>query len=102
VQKWKPRFCYTPAIYNYFVTLTTDKEKEELCAICMESLGTSVTDDEVALTKPLLGKGDGVTVMQTPCNHRFHETCLKAWVKSKLMCPFDRTDLPPLNNEDIE
>jgi len=101
VQKWYPRFCYTPAVYNYYVEINTEKEKDELCAICMESLGTTVTESE-SLTKPLLGKSDSVTVMQTPCNHRFHETCLKAWTSSKLLCPFDRTDLPPLNNEDIE
>jgi len=65
----------------------------------MEQLGITITSP--GITKPLLPKGD-VIVMKTPCNHLFHEECLKAWMKSKLECPFDRSLLPPLNNEDID
>ena len=62
-------------------------------------MATTTTDTDI--TKPLIQKGD-VIVMKTPCNHVFHEECLKAWMRSKLECPFDRSPLPPLNNEDFE
>lgn len=35
-------------------------------------------------------------LMKTPCNHYFHEKCLKEWMDLKLDCPFCRATLPPL------
>ena len=37
-----------------------------------------------------------VTVMNTPCNHKFHEECLTQWMEVKLECPTCRAALPPL------
>ncbi len=43
-----------------------------------------------------------VMVAKTHCGHMFHPDCFKAWMKVKQECPFDRTPLPPLNNDDID
>lgn len=55
-------------------------------------------------TKPLLAKKKNpdkpITVMQTPCKHRYHESCLREWMKNKLECPSCRQVIPPLNNEE--
>lgn len=37
-----------------------------------------------------------VMVMNTPCNHKFHEECLAQWMEVKLECPTCRAILPPL------
>ena len=34
--------------------------------------------------------------METPCKHRFHESCLKNWMEQKLICPCCRTTIPPV------
>ena len=33
--------------------------------------------------------------MATPCNHYFHESCLKEWMNHKMECPTCRQQLPP-------
>ena len=30
------------------------------------------------------GHGEEITVMNTPCNHKFHEDCLGQWMEVKL------------------
>jgi len=37
--------------------------------------------------------------MKTPCNHKFHEKCLKSWMQVKLECPTCRRELPPIIQE---
>ena len=56
----------------------------------MDALGETPYDPE----EPLVAKGRTLRIMQTPCNHRYHELCLTEWMKTKLVCPFDRTELP--------
>jgi RING-finger-containing ubiquitin ligase len=41
-------------------------------------------------------KPKAIRIMQTPCKHKFHESCLKSWMDIKLECPFCRQKLPPL------
>lgn len=94
--KW-PRFWKTPTPFNYYVQLKTEEEKQEVCAICMEPLGETPFDP----AKPFLEKTPTNVVMQTPCNHRYHTSCLQEWMKAKLVCPNDRLDIPSLNNEEI-
>jgi len=100
VQKFTPKFCFTPKPYSYFVKITNSEEKEEMCPICMEALKDQVIS---SLSKSLLQNDSQkpVVVMETPCKHRYHEECLSAWMNSKLECPSCRTAIPPLNNEDL-
>jgi len=87
--------CFLPAKYNYFVKMPTNIPIEEMetCSICMDSLGSQAVDNS---TKLLGDRGVFVRIMKTPCNHQFHEKCLKDWMDIKLDCPFCRTQLPPL------
>ncbi len=41
------------------------------------------------------------TLMKTPCQHYYHETCLKEWLRVKFECPKCRASLPPLD-EDLD
>lgn len=73
-----------------------------MCPICMEALKDEA-NHSLSLSKSLIENESGkpVTVMQTPCKHRYHEECLQSWMNSKLECPSCRTPIPPLNNEDL-
>ncbi len=33
--------------------------------------------------------------MKTPCNHKYHDKCLKEWMNIKKECPQCRKPLPP-------
>lgn len=35
-------------------------------------------------------------LMQTPCKHLFHSSCLESWMDIKSECPFCRNSIPPL------
>lgn len=76
----------------YKITIITYFQVET-CSICME-----LVTEEPGVDKPLIDKKKKKTVrvMRTPCNHYFHEKCLKEWMDIKLECPFCRTRLPPL------
>jgi hypothetical protein len=45
--------------------------------------------------KPLIEKKK-VTIMETPCKHKYHVSCLTPWMNIKLECPTCRARLPPL------
>lgn len=36
-------------------------------------------------------------IMRTPCDHKFHVTCLLNWMSIKMECPSCRTSLPSLD-----
>ena len=40
--------------------------------------------------------------MITPCKHKFHESCLKNWVKIRLECPICRSQIPPLEIDELD
>ena len=46
------------------------------CAVCMEEF----VSDEMAV--------------RLPCDHRFHESCVRTWLKKNFTCPTCRTPLP--------
>ncbi|CDW82737.1 ring finger ubiquitin ligase [Stylonychia lemnae] len=61
-----------------------NESSQEECVICLNSL-----------------RFDGQTqnlkeYMRTPCNHKFHEACLKQWSNIRLECPSCRQEIPPL------
>ena len=60
----------------------------------------ALKDPPNTLGKPLLTLDKEATVMCTPCNHKYHEECLMAWMKAKLECPSCRQSIPPLDNSD--
>ena len=37
--------------------------------------------------------------MVTPCDHMFHEICLRQWMDLKMECPVCRAALPPTPND---
>lgn len=39
---------------------------------------------------------DGELQAVTPCNHAFHDVCLRQWMKENLVCPFCRSPIPPI------
>jgi len=114
-----PSFCLPPK-YNYFVHYSVDLEMQipqyvtifnfcekiiffykDDCVICMFSL---YEDPEQTLQDPLLGENNEIgiekkvkkIIMKTPCNHRYHISCLLEWSKVKLECPTCRKRLPPM------
>ena len=36
-------------------------------------------------------------IMRTPCNHKFHVSCLVEWMSIKMECPTCRAPLPVLD-----
>ena len=51
------------------------------------------SDIEESLLKQKTKK---IKIMQTPCSHKYHIECLKAWMNHKLECPTCRAQLPSL------
>lgn len=60
----------------------------------MENLNEAVVSSETAL---LASTPKQVTIMVTPCRHKFHPNCLRQWMEIKLECPFCRSPIPPLD-----
>lgn len=86
-----PRFMvpsrWRPKVYIYYRSLHEEEfMDEDICAICMNPLNLQHTS-EVTTTH---------RVMHTPCEHKFHETCLTCWMNIKLECPTCRFHLPTL------
>lgn len=36
-------------------------------------------------------------IMQTPCGHKYHPSCLKQWLEIKLECPSCRKVIPSVD-----
>lgn len=64
---------------------------EEVCSICLQPLYTEALIEGISERE---GKRVG-KIMKTPCNHRYHATCLREWLKEKSTCPLDNTEIPP-------
>ncbi len=85
--------CFLPPRFDYYVKINRDAPCEDACSICMDFLNQEPSN----ITTNLLSKGSKkIKIMETPCKHRFHESCLKAWLEIKFECPFCRSKLPPL------
>eukprot|EP00293_Proteomonas_sulcata_P014772 CAMPEP_0184288258 /NCGR_PEP_ID=MMETSP1049-20130417/764_1 /TAXON_ID=77928 /ORGANISM="Proteomonas sulcata, Strain CCMP704" /LENGTH=65 /DNA_ID=CAMNT_0026594539 /DNA_START=273 /DNA_END=470 /DNA_ORIENTATION=- len=54
------------------------------CAICMMPVG---------------GQSDPGPRVVTPCDHVFHQDCLKRWMEIKLECPVCRRQVPDMDEE---
>jgi len=90
--------CFLPPKYNYYVKIDveqeTTEEEADACSICMDSLTEVIVTSSTNL---LEAKPKQVTIMITPCRHKFHPTCLKQWMEIKLECPFCRAPIPSLD-----
>lgn len=95
-----PRFGIdNKSAYKIYISKRTAKSSQEICAICLERLKASTA----SATQSFLDNKKARTMILTPCKHEFHLICLNQWVKSKLECPYCRTGLPPLpEDEDDE
>lgn len=63
--------------YDYY---SKKPEPHTECPICLSEINT---DNEVAVI--------------TPCNHAFHEACLRRWMVEQSICPMCRRSLPPIS-----
>mmetsp|Transcript_46661 Transcript_46661/g.99842 ORF Transcript_46661/g.99842 Transcript_46661/m.99842 type:complete len:419 (+) Transcript_46661:1-1257(+) len=81
-QRWGPRWFIPwvcmPLAYNYHRSSSVDPGTD--CVICMIEI-----DPEEARK-----------CVTTPCNHKFHQSCLEQWMEVKMECPTCRTLLPPI------
>lgn len=68
-----PKFLL-PKKHDYYRTVNLEDPQQNVCVICMGPVSEKY--------------------MVTPCNHVFHEYCLKRWMDEKLTCPVCRTELP--------
>jgi len=102
IQKKWPTFWMARKQFDYYLDSTASL-KGEMCPICMDNLLTTKSDDEAktAASVELLGS-ESEGIMKTPCQHIYHENCLKEWMKKKLECPNCRKPLPELDDDDEE
>lgn len=81
--------CLIPNYFNYFKKLKNlEDAANQNCPICFCALNENPDDD---LPEQLILKN----YMKTPCEHLFHEKCLKLWMDQKLCCPYCRAKIPP-------
>jgi len=66
--------AFDPALFAQ-EGLAGDNRPAPECCICTEAFDTSIT------------------IKRTPCQHYFHEECLKKWLKAAKTCPLCRSDL---------
>jgi len=96
-QQRSATFCVKRKCAYKFYMLSKKQVQEEVCSICLENLETSTTDNGDNL---LPKKNDDKTMVLTPCQHQFHECCLRDWAQHKSVCPYCRYTLPPLPEND--
>ena len=72
----------------------TKLNNDETCSICFNHLTENPEENESNLENEILVK----TFSRTPCNHDFHQSCLTKWMDLKLVCPFCREKLPPIDD----
>ena len=108
-----PRFFipkrFFPNSYDYFLNLPdTDlemctNESTEDCVICLNPLhhnpsissaeNQNLANNQHPYFQRLVAQKK---MMQTPCQHKFHSSCLLQWMTIKMECPTCRYALPPL------
>jgi len=91
IQHYKgPRFFiprrFRPDKYDYYrrVPMVATSIEGEDCAICMMPVG---------------GSSDSSPRVVTPCDHVFHQDCLKRWMDIKMECPVCRRAVPDIDDE---
>lgn len=94
---------FLPKQYNYLVEIPEDIEnggEVDDCAICMTALHQPVEAQTPSNphSRMVLSrlKPEKNQIMKTPCNHKFHVSCLVEWMSIKMECPTCRSALPVL------
>jgi len=110
-----PRFLRFWSEYNYYKSFSEDLEEgnnadgENNCWICLNPLcfredwdTSSETQSRRGLSRFFRRTTDPNPhlYMKTPCGHKYHPTCLKSWMRRKLECPFWRSPIPALDEEE--
>lgn len=96
---------FLPPQYNYLHNLPEDLEAGleavDDCAVCMNPLNHESLipqHDQNPHTRLMLMRlrPQRGQIMRTPCNHKFHVSCLVEWMSIKMECPTCRARLPAL------
>ncbi|CAI2385243.1 unnamed protein product [Moneuplotes crassus] len=112
-----PKFCRFWDEYNYYKNFNEDLEEGNnsdgglTCCICLNPLtfseeGETQVDSQTRsgisrfLFRRTTTDSSSNMYMKTPCGHKYHPSCLKAWMRRKLECPFCRTSIPALDEEE--
>jgi len=97
IQTQWPRFGFEPPCSYTIFEVDTTKPYQNICAICLENFVVEDFENPGDKSESLLNETRRMaTMMRTPCNHEFHEHCLKRWIENKLECPYCRHRLPGL------
>ncbi|CAD8120790.1 unnamed protein product [Paramecium sonneborni] len=85
--------------FNYFIKSTEDYSKQD-CSICLVNLSNISThklnSEEPVLIQTLNMANQKQLLMNTPCNHVFHPSCLIQWMQINLICPLCKSSLPQI------
>lgn len=109
-----PRFFiserYMPKPYNYHPVLQASDEENPAtllgdCAICMTPLIDKAAREDLNSASAAAGArrtasaflGKNLELMQAPCGHTYHTSCLQQWMGVRLQCPLCKAPLPPDN-----
>jgi len=71
-------FVENLAVVPFVADEFDDEIRPKDCCICLEEFDTEAGDK---------------AIVQTPCDHLYHKSCLVGWLKSNKSCPICRTDL---------
>lgn len=88
-----PRFFLPKSWFsqNFFSYYRSPAEEDMLepqdCCICLNPLNLGMRRDE-----------EGGRTVHTPCNHRYHLTCLQNWIAVNQQCPTCRRDIPEIED----
>ncbi|CAD8190475.1 unnamed protein product [Paramecium pentaurelia] len=85
--------------FNYFIKFKDDHIKID-CSICLVNL-SDTPDHIINSQEPILIQTLNMAIqkhllMNTPCNHIFHPSCLIQWMQINLTCPLCKSSLPQI------
>ncbi|CAD8093591.1 unnamed protein product [Paramecium primaurelia] len=84
-------------IHNYFIK-QTDEHLQSDCAICLINLSqtpeNTLNKGEPYILQTINQASRNHLLMNTPCNHQFHPSCLSQWMLINLSCPLCKSALP--------
>ncbi|CAD8096511.1 unnamed protein product [Paramecium primaurelia] len=85
--------------FNYFIKFKDDHIKID-CSICLVNLSDTpdhiINSEEPILIQTLNMAIQKQLLMNTPCNHIFHPSCLIQWMQINLTCPLCKSSLPQI------
>lgn len=94
-----PKICRSRNEYKYYAEDLEEGNNPDgalTCCICLNPL-SYIEDPEPPVQQQvrspfrmfrLREQNNSRKYMQTPCGHKYHQSCLKAWMRRKLECPF--------------